>query len=487
MSSRKISASPREAQTPTLTVMAFGSLGMPIAALTLIINVYLPRHYVSLGVSFVAVASAFAIVRLIDVLFDPIVALLMDRTKTAIGRYRPWILGGAPIVMLGICKLLMPVGPVDGAYLILWLVVAFAGLSILNLGIASWSAVLARSYNDRSRVFTWLAALGVLGSLIILAMPILSHGKIVAGLKGSMPALGWILLVAVPATLLICTIFTAERVAVAAERSKFVLKDYLAALSRPTLWRLILADLALSLGAAAIGPIYVYFMHDVKNLTIADTGLLLVPMMGASLAGAPFWGWLARRIGKHFAVQLACLGYAAAQILLTALPSLPPHYRLLDCAPMILAVCLVGVATSCFLPMLRAMVADVVDEVKLHHNIDMTSLLFSMVTTTTKVGTSIVVAIVFPILTLIHFNGAEGAVNSPEAIRGLAWCFLLTPLVFLLLGAAMLVGYKLDKKRHAEILDALALAAPDSSGADLAAGGMAFSGPPPHEGPLPAR
>jgi len=86
---------------------------MPIAGLTLIILVYLPRHYVSLGVSLIAVAGAFSTVRLIDIRFDPIVALLMDRTRTAIGRYRPWMLGGACIVMLGIYKLLMPAGPVD--------------------------------------------------------------------------------------------------------------------------------------------------------------------------------------------------------------------------------------------------------------------------------------------------------------------------------------------------------------------------------------
>jgi len=125
MPDTKSSASPPPGPASTQTILAFGSVGMPIAGLTLIILVYLPRHYVSLGVSLIAVAGAFSTVRLIDILFDPIVALLMDRTRTAIGRYRPWMLGGACIVMLGIYKLLMPVGPVDGEYLILWLVIAF--------------------------------------------------------------------------------------------------------------------------------------------------------------------------------------------------------------------------------------------------------------------------------------------------------------------------------------------------------------------------
>ena len=45
---------------------------------------------------------------MIDVFFDPLVALIMDRTKTPIGRYRPWLVLGVPIVMLGVYKVLLP-------------------------------------------------------------------------------------------------------------------------------------------------------------------------------------------------------------------------------------------------------------------------------------------------------------------------------------------------------------------------------------------
>ena len=457
MPDTELSAGPAPVPVATRTVLAFGSVGMPIAGLTLIILVYLPRHYVSLGVSLIAVAGAFSTVRLIDILFDPVVALLMDRTRTSIGRYRPWILGGACIVMLGIYKLLMPVGPVDGEYLIVWLVITFAGLSILNLGIASWSAILATSYHERSRIYTLLAALGVLGSLLIAALPIISGGRIVPGMKNSMPALGWVLLIAVPVTVFISTALTPERAIAVNEKPGFGIKDYFAVLGRPALLVLIVADFVLALGTSVIGPIYVYFMHDVKHFTVPDAGLLLLPFMGAGLAGAPFFGRLARRIGKHRTVQLACVGYALAQILLIALPNMPQHYGGLDAFPIVLAVGIVGFVSSCFTPLLRAMAADVVDEVRLYQGADMTSLIFSMVTTTTKIGASLAVAVIFPLLSFVHFDGAEGASNTPEAIRGLGLCFLLVPLVFLLIGAVVLVGYKLDERRHGEILRALAL------------------------------
>ena len=445
------------------TILAFGSVGMPVAGLTLIILVYLPRHYVSLGVSLVAVAGAFSTVRLIDVLFDPFVALLMDRTRTAIGRYRPWMLVGACLVMLGIYKLLMPVGPVDGEYLIVWLVIAFAGVSILNLCIASWSAILATAYHDRSRLYTGLSALGLLGALLIAAMPIISGGRIVPGMKNSMPALGWVLLIAVPVTVFISTTLTSERALVIGAKQGLAIKNYFALLRQPTLLLLVVADFVLAIGIAIIGPIYVYFMHDVKHFTVPHSGLLLLPFMGAGLAGAPFFGRLARRIGKHRAVQLGCVWYALGQVLLILLPNMPPHYGALDALPIVLAVSVVGFASCCFTPLLRAMAADVADEVKLYQGSDMTSLVFSLVTTTSKIGSSLSVAVIFPLLSLVHYDGAEGAVNAAGAIRGLALCFLLVPLVFLLIGAVVLVGYKLDERRHGEILRALALTEGDPS------------------------
>ncbi len=115
----------------------------------------------------------------------------------------------------------------------------------------------------------------------------------------------------------------------------------------------------------------------------------------------------------------------------------------------------VGFCASAFLLLIRAMVADVVDEVRLERGQDLTSLLFSMVTTTTKIGTVITVVIVFPILQMVGYNGKEGAVNTPQAIFGLEMCYLFAPIVLVFVGGAMFFGYRLDARRHGEIRAAL--------------------------------
>ena len=82
------------------TTYAFASPHVPIAALTLAIAVHMPRYFAStLGLSLALVGSAFALVRFIDIPLDPLLGLMMDRTKTRLGRYRIWTLIGAPVLM----------------------------------------------------------------------------------------------------------------------------------------------------------------------------------------------------------------------------------------------------------------------------------------------------------------------------------------------------------------------------------------------------
>ena len=472
MSVAEAAATPAaERRVPIHNILTFGTLGVPLAATLVIFGVYLPRHYVSLGVgdfkagskeAFLAVTAALISVRFIDVFFDPLVALGMDWTKTPIGRYRPWLLVGVPLTILGVWKLLMPAGHVTAIYLVLWLAVTYAGMSMINLGVAAWSAVLANTYNDRSRLYGWLTAMGVVGSVAILALPLATHGKIAAGVKSSMPTLGLILVIALPIAGLITAVLTPERVLPIPKRPNFKAADYWRALMRPSMFRLVVADLMLALGPGVTGPLYVYYFHDAKGFTIPDVSLLLISYIGAGILGAPVWGRVASRFGKHRTVQIACVCYSITQTILMALPRVHAPYSFAQSVPTIAGMFAVGFCASAFLLLVRSMIADVADEVKLEVKQDLTSLLFSMVTTTTKIGASITVG-VLPIIAWAGYNGAEGAVNSPHAIFVLEMCYLFAPIILVWFGGAMFFGYKLDSSRHAEIRAALDIAAAEES------------------------
>ncbi|HWD66937.1 MAG TPA: MFS transporter, partial [Caulobacteraceae bacterium] len=173
--------------------------------------------------------------------------------------------------------------------------------------------------------------------------------------------------------------------------------------------------------------------------------------IGATLVGAPLWGRLARSIGKHRTLQIACVCYAVAQTTLMALPRVWPGYHLANMVPTIFGMFAVGFTASAFLLLIRAMVADYVDEVRLEGGQDITSLLFSLVTTTNKIGLSITTLFSFSILAMVGYNAKESAVNTPHAIFGLEMCYLFAPIILVFLGGALFFGYKLDARRHADI------------------------------------
>lgn len=158
---------------PLAAMLAFASMSIPIAALQLAVSVHLPRYFAStVGLELALVGAAFSFVRLIDVPIDALIGVGMDRTTTPFGRYRVWMLAGAPVLMAGFYMLLAaPVG-VALAYLVGGLLVMYLGYSGVYLAHLAWAGRLAPSYQQRSRIFGAIGALGVVGAIGVLLIPV---------------------------------------------------------------------------------------------------------------------------------------------------------------------------------------------------------------------------------------------------------------------------------------------------------------------------
>lgn len=426
-------------------VGAFGSTAAPIAAIALVMGVYLPRFFSSyIGLSLGAVGLAFTVVRLLDMGLDPLLGLGMDRTRTRFGRYRPWLVLGAPIVMVATYALFMASPGMTLGYLITWLLILYVGVSILTLAQAAWGASLATGYDDRSRVYGVIQAVGVLGSIMVLLLPLIL-AKTPAGAHGGVGAMGWFVIITIPLTVALCTLVTPERVAPdASNEERVTLADYWALMTRPEMLRLVFADFVIALGPGTTAALYLFFFHDARHYTGPQTSILLLFYIAAGLVGSMFWGWVAQKVGKHRALMLSTVAYAIAQSMLIIIPP----------ATMALAIpgmFSVGFVGSAFVPIVRAMVADVADEVRLETGKERAGLLYALVTTTQKIGAAITVGVSFKILELVGYNAAEGAVNTPAAIRGLELCYVFAPITLVFLGGAAFIGWKLDAERHGEV------------------------------------
>lgn len=433
----------------TPRIIAFASSGVPQAALLLAAGTYLPPLYtVHVGLSLVAYTVATTTVRIVDLLFDPFLGWFMDRTRLSVGRFRPWFIAGVPVTMVGGYMLLNPPHGAGLVYLAGWYLAMWIGISMLALSHASWAASLSVNYHERSRIYGWMTVLGPVGSVGLLALPFFTHGGLVLGRANSYHPISLMIILALPLTTLLMIALTPERPVVERGTQTFGFSDYVDVIKRPTMAKLILADLFLTLGPGVTGPLYNFFFGQIKHFPQHEINFLLIFYIGAALLGGLVWPRVARRFGKHRTLQITTVLYAIAQGSLMAMPA--GQFWLSS-----FGMFCVGFCVSAHILLIRAMVADYSDEIRLEQGKERSGVLYAMVTTTQKLGASINVLLVFPLLQLVfHFN-PRSPVNDEFALIGLQLCYLFTPIIFVLAAGAMFFGYTLDETRHTEIRNAL--------------------------------
>ena len=424
--------------------MAFAATSLPISAVGLAMAVYLPRHFAShLGLDLAVVGTAFFIVRMIDIPIDGLLGWGMDKTRTPIGRYRVWTLLGAPFLMAGVYFLFMAPAGISQTYLIFWVLVLYMGNSMLDLSHRAWAATLAPQYNDRSRLYGVLAAVGVLGGASVIAIPIVSEARGVSD-AGNVLIMGWWILLLAPLATALVVLTTPERVAPNIKGQEFRLRDYWALLTRPTFARIVLSDLCLSFGPGWMSAIYLFYFTDSRGFTTGQASALLATYVLAGIIGAPTIAKIATKFSKHRTLMAATTGYS---LTLMTFPFLPKGELLVHMVPLFFA----GAFASGFTLLGRAMTADISDEVRLDGGIERSGLLFAITTMTTKIAGALSIGVTFWVLAQVGYNAGEGVKNTAEAIRNLEVVYLAGPIFFVLLGGLCVLGYKLSPERHAQI------------------------------------
>ena len=424
-------------------VMVFASGHIPIAALVLAISVHLPRYFAShLGLSLAAVGTAFALVRFVDIPIDAGLGLAMDRTRTRFGRYRIWMALGAPILMLAVYMLLISPEGVGIGYLFGWLLVMYVGYSGVYLSHLAWAGRLARNYQERSRIFGAITGLGVVGAMAVLLIPVFMDLQGATDAEG-MQAMMWFIIVVTGVTCLLVVSTSPETIA-RDQPVRFGAKDYWALLTRPNILRLLAADLFVTLGPGWMAALYLFYFTDSLGFTLAQSNLLLMIYIAAGFIGAPLAAWLANRISKHRALMVNTTIYSLGLILLPIMP----RGEFMLFAP---AMLLVGAMAAGFTVMIRAITADIADEIRLESGREWMGLMYALITATGKLAAAGSILLTFNVLAAVGYQAKAGSVNTPEAIQGLELAYIIGPIFFVMIAGACFFGYNLTAERHAEI------------------------------------
>ncbi len=441
-------APPATARRSNGVLAAFAGPCLPYAAIGLPLAVSLPAFYSQyVGLDLAAVGLAFLLVRCIDIFFDPVVGWGMDRTKSKWGPYRTWLTAGTPILMLAVAFIFYVKPGAGFGYLFFWLLILYLGFSITTLAQLAWGAVLAPQYDERSRLYGWWQCANIVGVLIALFIPTIVLQAGWGTYEDGVRAMGLFILISLPVTLLAAVLLAPEPQVTRGE-THGALKAWIALIVRPVIRKVLWCDLFLGIAPGITGALLFFYFESIKGFDRGQSQIFMVLYFVAGLIAAPFWSWLAVRMGKDRALQVASVAFAVLYGLVGFLPA--GNFTVTA-----IGLFIAGLPYAAGLLLTRAMMADVADEVRLETGEDRMGLLFSFLSLTTKLGYAISVGVLI-ILGWVGFDQAVGAVNTPTALTTLTVLFLAVPTVLLVLSAVALKAYPLGAARHAEVRAALA-------------------------------
>ena len=317
---------PAESMRRPLTRWQLGSYGaaaMPLALAGIPLALYLPQIYAGdYALNLAAVGVLLMLIRVTDVITDPIIGIWSDRVRTRWGRRKPFVLIGTPIYMLSAWFLFFPpfeffdvtwfgaTFSIGYAWLGLMLFLVYLGSTIKNIPYGAWGAELAFDYNERSRIFGWREQFGVTGSLLAAFTP---AAILLFGYSSPLDAV-WFLIVGMMVLMLPLTINTVIAVPEyppverRAEKLKLGEMWQLVRGNRPYVM-LVLIFAVSAIGTQMTNSLSLFFVSHVL-LAGQLYGLYLFPYFVCQVAALPLWMRLSRRIGKHRATMVAIGWYS---------------------------------------------------------------------------------------------------------------------------------------------------------------------------------
>lgn len=440
--------SPAARKVSNWEVAAFAAPAGPLLALSLPSIIFLPPYFAShLGVPLWAVSAIFLGARLLDIVIDPGIGTLQDRTDSRFGRRRLWLsLACAPLMLaMWVVFLGLPQG-----VSVLWagvavfaMYVVYATMMVAHLG---WAGELIPTYQGRTHVLGAVQTASMVGQALMLVIA----GYVVQAGGGdnadAVHAMGWTLIFLLPLTTLMTVLLVRETPT--PPQPHVGLKDtFQALLSNKACQRVLLPDLFLGIAQGVSGGLFLWYFQFVLGFERESQSLLAIYFL-AGLAGVPIWWIAARKLGKHRALQAAMIYTAVTTALLLVLP--PGDFWI--AAPFMI---IAGIAQGGGVLLTRALMADVVDEDELATGARRSGLFFGLLMTTSKLG---VVAgpLTYAVLGLVNFDASAGGANGPLALGTLSALFIGGPILLCVLTALSLRNYPLDEARQAELAAAIA-------------------------------
>ena len=441
----------------------FGAVGKDIVYM--FVAGYLLYYYnVVLGMDSAFIGIVLMAARVFDAFNDPIMGIVVAKTRTKWGRFRPWILAGTVMNAVTIFALFSAPKAGDGV-LRIWLIIFYLawGVTYTLMDIPFWSMIpaITRPGKDREELSSLARSCSGVGDAIptvltMVIVPVLGAGTAIANMRTGF--MFWAIIISVIFVIseIVCVLNVKEPVntykkdekapGVGAMFKALFKNDQ----AMTIVVSIILVYTALNMVANLILYFFTYDVGDANTAYSLFTGAAFLAQVVAMLLIPLFRKKFSKKqlFLTGFVVQIA--GFLLI-LLLTFTGIYTPASWMILLLPGIMIYAGYGVLNV----IMTIFLSDSVDYGEVKNGTREESVIFSMQTFTVKLASGIAVFVAGIVLDLIHLD-TTAAAQSTETLSSLRIWMTFPSFILLIIGIFVyLKFYKLDEKKMDEISETL--------------------------------
>jgi len=400
--------------------------------------------------------TVILISKVYDALTDPFEGVIADRTRTRLGRRRPYLLAGIPLVFLSFFALFYPIGFAQESARFAFVVISYlfysTVVSIVMLNYNALQSELTLDYFERTNLSSARIFFSTVGSIAAALVP-LEIVKAFDSVRSGYIAMGLIFgaFFALPFIATVAT--TRERPEFQTPPQPFNWrKTYIQPFKTRTFVYALLMYLFAFVAMDAVSSIVVYYVkyHLGRGDEVSFvTGTLLI----AQVASLPFYSWLSQRTSKRTGYIAGAAVWIVAMLASGLITPAGPSWAVYVFSA------IVGFGTGGIVVMIYAIFPDIPDVDELATGERREGTYSALITFVRKFSSAIAIFLVSNTLSLAGYlppveeltGGTVRLIEQPQtaafitAIRGI---FAGTPIVLLALALLAARRYPLTPELH---------------------------------------
>lgn len=389
--------------------------------------------------------------RVLDALFDPLIGAISDRTKSRMGRRRPYLLAGSLLYGVGFyCFLAMPEFSSETAkiaYAITTYMFASFAFSLMAVPYTAMTAEMTTNYKERTELVAYrmvAARVGIIGAGVLTPLIYATQTSLADGFRLVGLLLGGFMAISGLVT------FFATKDAPQVEQivRTYSLKDEMRAIvqNRPFMI-LFFVFLCQNIAIGATATTLVYYLTYAMRVEASMIGPLLAVAGITATVFTPPWVLVSKNFDKPVAYTMAL-----SVTCLMALPAffLPAHSFLALFAIYFMAA--VGDAGNQLLS--NSMVPDTVEVDELKTGERREGAIFGAWAFCLKLGMASGAFLVSVVLGWSGFSG-EALVQTPDATLGIRLSYSVLPFILWVAAIVLLRKYRLNEEHFNEVKSAI--------------------------------